>query len=216
MNNMFRIFGLNSWYLLCISLLAYRLSHAVATHHSFVICWCKSICTYIHFSPFVFSFIGYFIRPRTYKLFSCVISYFFLVFVFLPVFSPCTELIMQYFIMEVSKPNTHIFFTSLYLPIDPRTPVWSVCLCTGLSDIRLRDVMQSFFSCYFTATIFRYLPLLGSRMTCKDDPQVRVLCERNESTVFLFSCWEEIHFTSPLLERKEREATKLVERYQLV
>jgi hypothetical protein len=113
--------------------------------------------------------------------------FFFLVFVFLPLVSLCTDLIMQYFILEVFKLNTHNFSHLCTCRLITRTPVWSVCLCTGLSDIRLRDVMQSFFSYYFTATVFRYLPLLGSGMTCKDDPQVRVLCERNECTFFLFS-----------------------------
>jgi len=120
--------------------------------------------------------------------YSLMLFLIFLVFVFLPVVSLCTDLIIQYFIMEVSKFNTHIFSHPCTCRLITRTPVWSVCLCTGLSDIRLRDVMQSVFSYYFTATIFRYLPLLGSRMTCKDDPQVRVLCERNECTFFLFSC----------------------------
>jgi hypothetical protein len=78
MNNMFVIIiGLNSLCLLCISLLSYRLSHAVATHHSFVTGCCKSICTYIHSLPFKFYFIGYFFCPCTYKLFFYVIPYYF-------------------------------------------------------------------------------------------------------------------------------------------
>lgn len=82
MNNIFRIFGLNNLYLLCISLLSHRFSHAVATHHSFVMGFCKSVCTCIHIWPFLLYFIGYFFRLCSYELFSYGISYLFFYYIY--------------------------------------------------------------------------------------------------------------------------------------
>ena len=85
-----------------------------------------------------------------------IILLWYFLFVFLPFVSLCIDLIIQYVVMEVLKLNTHTVPHPCTCCLITRTLVWSglVCLCTGLSDIRLRDVMQSFFSYYLLPQYF--------------------------------------------------------------